>query len=77
MNPYSTVLIFDRCWDGKNLDSPNHQDHVAHPIDGPNQFAIVNKTCPASHPVQIPQLMYEVSAVYHVQHESHQQKDSH
>jgi hypothetical protein len=67
--PCSSVLIWNRCWDGKNLDSPNHQDHVAHPVDGPNQFAIVNKTCPASHPVQIPQLMYEVSIIHSTQYQ--------
>ncbi|KAF2115950.1 hypothetical protein BDV96DRAFT_612513 [Lophiotrema nucula] len=53
-------IIFPLCWDGKNLDSPNHRDHVAHPIEGPTQFALVNGTCPTSHPVKIPQLMYEV-----------------
>ncbi|KAF2786948.1 hypothetical protein K505DRAFT_258787 [Melanomma pulvis-pyrius CBS 109.77] len=53
-------IIFPLCWDGKNLDSPNHRDHVAHPVGGPTQFAIVNGTCPASHPVKIPQVMLEV-----------------
>ncbi|PSN73608.1 hypothetical protein BS50DRAFT_597111 [Corynespora cassiicola Philippines] len=53
-------IIFPICWDGKNLDSPNHQDHVAHPIGGPYSFSIVNGTCPASHPVKIPQVMLEV-----------------
>jgi hypothetical protein len=57
-------IIFPLCWDGKNLDSPNHKDHVAHPIDGPHAFAIVNGTCPDSHPVKIPQVMYEVCAPY-------------
>ena len=39
------------CWDGVNLDSPDHRSHVAYAEgsepDGP---------CPASHPVQIPQI---------------------
>jgi hypothetical protein len=49
-----------RCWDGKNLDSPNHQDHVAHPVGGPVAFANVGGKCPASHPIKIPQVMLEV-----------------
>jgi hypothetical protein len=48
------------CWDGKNLDSPNHKDHVSHPEGGPTPFAAVNGSCPASHPVKIPQVHYEV-----------------
>jgi len=48
-----------RCWDGKNLDSPNHKDHVAYPSAGPSNF-LSTGNCPASHPVKIPQLMLEV-----------------
>jgi hypothetical protein len=54
------VLTLSSCWDGKNLDTPNHKDHVAHPVDGPATFAVVNGKCPASHPVKIPQVHYEV-----------------
>ncbi|KAK4109152.1 hypothetical protein N656DRAFT_359337 [Canariomyces notabilis] len=53
-------VIFPICWDGKNLDTPNHKDHVAHPVDGPATFAVVNGKCPASHPVKIPQVHYEI-----------------
>ncbi|KAK3305219.1 uncharacterized protein B0T15DRAFT_567234 [Chaetomium strumarium] len=53
-------VIFPICWDGKNLDSPNHIDHVAHPVDGPATFAVVNGKCPSSHPVKIPQVHYEI-----------------
>jgi hypothetical protein len=52
------------CWDGKNLDSPNHQDHVAHPEAGATSFAVVGGKCPASHPVKIPQVHYEVSMFF-------------
>jgi hypothetical protein len=48
------------CWDGKNLDSPNHKDHVAHPASGPTSFASVGGTCPSTHPVKIPQVHYEI-----------------
>lgn len=48
------------CWDGKSLDSPNHKDHVAYPVTGPADFLSLGGNCPATHPVRIPQLMYEV-----------------
>jgi hypothetical protein len=47
------------CWDGKNLDSPNHKDHVAYPSAGPSTF-LSTGNCPSSHPVKIPQLMLEI-----------------
>ncbi|KAK3381762.1 hypothetical protein B0H63DRAFT_502120 [Podospora didyma] len=54
-------IIFPLCWDGKNLDSPNHRDHVSHPIGAiPPSFSVVTGKCPASHPVKIPQVMLEV-----------------
>ena len=56
----STDLIPSSCWDGKNLDSPNHMDHLAHPTDHPASFAVVGGTCPSTHPVKIPQVHYEV-----------------
>ena len=53
-------VLFPICWDGKNLDSPNHMDHLAHPVGGPATFAIVGAPCPASHPVKVPQVHYEI-----------------
>ncbi|KAK4215045.1 hypothetical protein QBC37DRAFT_137671 [Rhypophila decipiens] len=53
-------VIFPLCWDGKNLDSPNHVDHVAHPVGGPASFAVTNGKCPATHPVKIPQVHLEI-----------------
>ncbi|KAK7957870.1 hypothetical protein PG988_012718 [Apiospora saccharicola] len=50
-----------KCWDGKSLDSPDHREHVAHPVGGPPSFSVVSGTCPASHPVKIPQVMLEVN----------------
>jgi len=47
---------FPTCWDGVNLDSVNHQDHVAYPESGTFENG---GPCPASHPVRIPQLMLE------------------
>lgn len=50
------TVIFPSCWDGKNLDSPDHRTHVAY---GPGQ-ALAGDQCPDTHPVRIPQVMYEV-----------------
>lgn len=47
---------FPTCWDGKNLDSPDHMSHVAYPSSGTFES---NGPCPTTHPVQIPQLFYE------------------
>ncbi|RYP09985.1 hypothetical protein DL765_008254 [Monosporascus sp. GIB2] len=54
---YELVVTRPRCWDGKNLDSPDHQSHMFNTIkyDG-----FMNAPpCPASHPVRMPQLTYE------------------
>ncbi|KAH8900242.1 hypothetical protein GQ53DRAFT_869639 [Thozetella sp. PMI_491] len=53
-------IHFPTCWDGKNLDSPNHKDHVTYPTGGPATFLSLGGACPSTHPVRIPQLMYEV-----------------
>ncbi|KAK4222174.1 hypothetical protein QBC38DRAFT_520123 [Podospora fimiseda] len=52
-----TTITFPTCWDGKNLDSPDHKSHVAYPVVGTFEST---GTCPQSHPVKLPQLMYEV-----------------
>ncbi|KAL1868426.1 hypothetical protein VTK73DRAFT_3692 [Phialemonium thermophilum] len=50
------TIIFPTCWDGKNLDSPDHQSHVAYSGVG----ATGGGACPSSHPVKLPQVMYEL-----------------
>ncbi|KAK1753566.1 hypothetical protein QBC47DRAFT_403908 [Echria macrotheca] len=47
---------FPACWDGKNLDSPDHQSHMFNTARGSFQVA---DPCPASHPVRMPQVAYE------------------
>ncbi|KAH8774363.1 hypothetical protein F5883DRAFT_640987 [Diaporthe sp. PMI_573] len=51
-----TVHHFPSCWDGKNLDTPNHQDHMYDTQTGAFQPA---GACPSSHPVRMPQVAYE------------------
>lgn len=50
------LMLALRCWDGTNLDSEDHASHVAYP----NGAYEMNAACPSTHPVKIPQLMYEV-----------------
>ncbi|ERS98997.1 uncharacterized protein SPSK_04422 [Sporothrix schenckii 1099-18] len=50
------TIIFPTCWDGKNLDSPDHQSHVAYSGAG----ASGGGACPSSHPTKLPQIMYEL-----------------
>lgn len=47
---------FPTCWDGVNLDSPNHRDHVAYPESGTFESG---GPCPKTHPVKIPQILLE------------------
>jgi Domain of unknown function (DUF1996) len=56
-----SVITFPTCWDGKNTDSYDHKSHVAYPSSGSGPYSVgSNGNCPASHPVTIPQVMYEV-----------------
>lgn len=47
---------FPNCWDGVNLDSPDHMSHMA--------YAAWGAACPASHPVMIPNIT--LNAFYYV-----------
>ncbi|CCA73977.1 related to glyoxal oxidase precursor [Serendipita indica DSM 11827] len=47
-------IFFPSCWDGVNLDSPNHKDHVSYPVQNYN-----SGDCPSSHPVKLVSLFYE------------------
>ncbi|ATL81216.1 DUF1996 domain-containing protein [Streptomyces malaysiensis] len=42
-----SYLDFPQCWNGKDLDSPDHKSHMAYPVGG---------QCPATHPVAVPKL---------------------
>ncbi|KAF8494105.1 hypothetical protein F5888DRAFT_1617148 [Russula emetica] len=47
-------VFFPSCWDGVNLDSPDHKSHMAYP-DG-----IDNGLCPPTHPHHLISIFYEV-----------------
>jgi len=40
-------VTFPSCWNGVSLDSPNHKDHVAYPMNG---------RCPSGYEVALPQI---------------------
>jgi hypothetical protein len=44
-------LAYPNCWDGVNLDSPNHRSHMAY-SEG--------DACPTSHPVHLPDLAFNI-----------------
>jgi len=43
-------IEFPQCWDGVNLDSPNHKSHMAYGAGWPDLG------CPSSHPVPLAQI---------------------
>jgi uncharacterized protein DUF1996/F5/8 type C domain-containing protein len=48
-----SYLDFPQCWDGKNLDSPDHKSHMSYPVHP--------GVCPATHPVPLPKIRQVVS----------------
>ncbi len=50
------IAHFPACWDGKNLDSPDHQSHMYTTTRGGFAEAA---PCPSSHPVRVAQVAYE------------------
>ncbi|KAF2748766.1 hypothetical protein M011DRAFT_457477 [Sporormia fimetaria CBS 119925] len=51
-----TVHHFPACWDGKNVDSPDHQSHM---YNTAKEAFLEAGPCPSSHPVRVPQVAYE------------------
>ena len=48
------TIIFPQCWDGVNLDSPDHKSHMAYP-----DYSSAGRNasrCPTTHPVMLPEL---------------------
>lgn len=54
--PLTLRLTFPDCWDGRNLDSPDHRAHVTYSDDG---------RCPGTHPTSIVQLILAVHYEFH------------
>lgn len=54
-NGLRTQLVFPSCWDGENLDAPDHKSHMAYPS------RVDSGECPASHPKRFITIFYEVT----------------
>ncbi len=46
-------IHFPQCWDGTNLDSPDHHSHMAYPV---YRRAPAVSACPTTHPVVLPEI---------------------
>jgi len=51
-NKLEILLNFPDCWDGINLDSPDHMSHMA--------FSAAH-VCPSTHPHLVPRVQYKIS----------------
>ncbi|KAG6127989.1 hypothetical protein E4U22_005436 [Claviceps purpurea] len=47
-------LMFPSCWNGRDLDSENHKDHMAYPD------LVMDGHCQPTHPVRVPSLLFEI-----------------
>jgi hypothetical protein len=64
-NELLMTVNYPNCWDGKNLDSPNHISHMSnpeptryiHPVTGAWSHPW---SCPKSHPVTLPNVSFNV-----------------
>jgi hypothetical protein len=45
------TISFPQCWNGRDLDAPDHRSHMAYPGD---------RGCPSSHPVPLPHITFNV-----------------
>jgi hypothetical protein len=48
-------ILFPQCWDGRNLDSPDHKSHMAYPYSPATGWG-----CPTTHPVAIPEISLNI-----------------
>lgn len=51
-------LFFPSCWNGRDLDSPDHKSHMAYPV---NVTGRNSASCPVTHPVPVPRVSYHYS----------------
>ena len=50
-----TQVFFPSCWDGVNLDMPDHKSHMSFPIGAYN-----DGKCPDTHPVHLVSIFFEI-----------------
>ena len=54
-------INFPFCWDGVNLDSPDHKSHMSYPVQ--LQSPPWTWNCPTSHPVELPVISEKIQYV--------------
>ncbi|KAJ2912328.1 hypothetical protein MD484_g8082, partial [Candolleomyces efflorescens] len=57
-------IFFPNCWDGVNLDTPDHFSHMSYPlgqVDPGMGIIWHNGSCPSTHPVRTPTILYEIA----------------
>ena len=55
---FNIEIGFPICWDGVNLDSPDHRSHVVDPVQ--LMRAPFTWSCPADHPARLPTISYNI-----------------
>ncbi|KAJ3509635.1 hypothetical protein NMY22_g16229 [Coprinellus aureogranulatus] len=53
---------FPQCWDGVNVDSPDHASHIVFgtgPLDAFSGLNFYRAQCPSSHPIKTPMILFE------------------
>ncbi|KAJ3535883.1 hypothetical protein NMY22_g6285 [Coprinellus aureogranulatus] len=57
-----STIYYPQCWDGVNLDTPDHASHVAHPSGTPARDGLqfFGTDCPDTHPVRLPLILIEI-----------------
>jgi hypothetical protein len=55
-----SVITFPTCWNGVDLDSPDHKSHMAYTLQHDRNDVGPTGKCPEGFPVVVPQVMYEV-----------------
>jgi hypothetical protein len=57
-------VFFPQCWDGVNLDSPDHRSHMSYRVSVTNPSGRgTHSECPQTHPVVLPQITFNVSYI--------------
>jgi len=55
-------VFFPQCWDGINLDSPDHRSHMSYTAQVANPDGNgTHRECPRTHPVALPEIALNVS----------------
>ena len=53
-------IFFPQCWDGKNLDSPDHKSHMSYFVTIQTPAGAWVPACPTTHPVILAQVAFNV-----------------